>query len=255
MNKVANWWGKLYDDLLAELLLENRTEDDVKRSLNFLRDNLQLKGGETIMDQCCGTGSLSIPLAQEGFDVIGVDQAEKYILEAQEKTEESSLAVSFYAADAFEFVSPKLCDAVFNWWTSFGYTLDDEANAQMLQRAADSLKVGGLFLLDTLNLPGVMRHFNRDVITRKESQDGEIVLMRETSFDWQAGAMLKKWTYLLPSGETVSHDSVTRLYLPHTICELLERSGFEVLELFGNEDGDPLSLDSMRCIILARKKA
>ena len=250
---MNNWWGDLYDNLLADFLMDNRTSEEVEKSLSFIIDKLALEKENLVFDQCCGTGSLSNPLAQKGFRVLGVDQAENYIQRARDRKVSNN--AQFIAADAFEFVSNEKCDAGFNWWTSFGYTLDDQFNIKMLQRAADSLKEGALYMLDTMNLPGVLRKFDREVVNRIETPEGEIVLVRETELNWQKGSMQKKWIYLFPNGERRTFNSEVRLYLTHTLVEMFETCGFKVLDIFGSENGEPIQIDSMRCIILARREA
>ena len=51
-------------------------------------------------------------------------------------------------------------------------------------------------------------------MTRRETPRGEVTLVRETRLDLGQGMMHKTWTYFLPSGERVSHQSAVRLYLP-----------------------------------------
>jgi len=254
MTSKENWWGGLYDELLADFLLENRTPEEEQKSAEFLLNKLELNPGNSVFDQCCGTGVLSLKMAEAGCRVYGVDQAETYIKSAQDKAQKEGREIEFKAADAFEYSTPEPCDAVFNWWTSFGYTMDDTTNRRMLEQAAASLKPGGRFLLDTMNPSGVLRHFLPDVVNKINKKQGEITLIRHTEIDWKQGAMLKTWSYFLPDGGKKIHRSSVKLYFPHTIVEMLRQIGFENIELFGDESGSPLALDSRRCIILARKK-
>jgi hypothetical protein len=82
---------------------------------------------------------------------------------------------------------------------------------------------------------------------------GELVLVRESSLDLVAGAIDKRWTYFLPDGRRVRHRSRVRLYLPHELDRLLREVGFVDVELFGSIAGEPLSLDTPRCICRARR--
>jgi SAM-dependent methyltransferase len=255
MNKAEErpWWSSLYDDLLAEMLLERASEAEVARTLDFLEDKLALSPGATVFDQCCGIGSLALPLAARGYKVIGVEQAEPYVARAQREAEARGLDARFLAGDAFEVGPGVRCDAAFNWWTSFGYALDDRQNAKMLARAFEALAPGGTFLLDTMNLPGVLRGFREHVVNRRDTTRGEVILVRESRFDFARGALLKRWTYFLPGGERVEHESTVRLHLPHTLVELCESVGFTDVELFGDLEGNPLHLDSPRALVRARR--
>jgi SAM-dependent methyltransferase len=243
---VDPWWKPLYGDLLAELLLER---SDVADTIAFLVRELCLAPGARVLDQCCGIGSLALPLAARGFSVVGVDQSERYVERAKEDAARAGLEVELVHADACAFVPSAPVDAAFNWWTSFGYAPDDDANLEMLRRAFDALAPGGAFALDFMNVPGVYRGLQRSVVTRK----AEIVLVRESELDLARGAINKRWTYFLPSGERVIHDSAVRLYQPHDLGAMLTRAGFEGVSFFGDVRGEQLELDSPRCIAVARR--
>lgn len=248
-----NWWKDLYDDYLAELLLVRENPGEIETTLSFLIGKLGLAPGVKVFDQCCGIGSIAIPLAKVGVEVIGVDQCEDYILRARREAADQNLAANFVVGDAFEFVPELSCEAAFNWWTSFGYSQDDARNLKMLLRAFSALAPGGRFAIDYFNFPGILRAFSPEVITRRFTSRGEITLSRKTEIDLQSGMIRKLWTYDLPDGRSLSHPSAVRFYMPHELAEMLAACGFQRIELFGSVHGEPLGMDSPRCIAVARK--
>lgn len=247
------WWNDLYDDLLADLLLERATAAEAEATCDFVLARLELPPGGRVLDQCCGVGSLSLPLARRGYAVVAIDQCASYIERGQSEAARVGLAVEFHAADALKFVPSPLVDGVFNWWTSFGYLPDDEGNRQMLQRAFEALQPGGSFLLDFMNVPGVLRHLQHDVVLRRDTPRGEVLLRRETTVDVAAGVMHKRWTYTLPDRLVPGRPSAVRLYMPHEVIALLHACGFADVVALGDERGQPLHLDSPRLILHARK--
>jgi 2-polyprenyl-3-methyl-5-hydroxy-6-metoxy-1,4-benzoquinol methylase len=248
------WWGALYDDWLADQLLD-RGGDEVTRTINFLKDRLAIKRGARVLDQCCGIGTLSIALAADGVKMVGVDQAAGYIDRAKRDSASRELSIEFVAADACAFVPSTPVDAVFNWWTSFGYAEIDEENRQMLARAFDALTPGGMFALDTMNVPGILRGFQRDVVLRKETSRGDVVLLRESAIDLARGRMKKRWTYFVDGVRNVEHESSVRLYMPSDIRRMLHDVGFIDVELLGGLNGEPIDLDSQRLIATARRRS
>jgi len=244
------WWKQFYDEHLAHMLLHPATGEDSTRTCDFLTEILQLSPGDRIFDQCCGTGRLGIEFAKRGFQVIGIDLAEGYIHEAQALKQENS---EFHAADAFLFTTDEPCHAVVNWWTSFGYSSDDQENGQMLARANESLVPGGIFAMDYMNTPNLYRNF-KPLVTTTQVHEGETTtLHRRSAIDFAAGRLLKKWEYHLPTGETVEHDTATQLYSPNQLVRFFEEYGFVEIKLFGDIDGSDLALESPRCIIVGRK--
>jgi SAM-dependent methyltransferase len=248
----VTWWADLYDDWLADQLLV-REPGEVDATLAFLVDRLRIERGMRVLDQCCGIGSVALPLAAWGARVVGVDQAPRYIERGLRDARDRGLDVELVAADACRFVPREPVDAAFNWWTSFGYLDDDDANAEMLARAFASLRPGGRFALDTMNVPGVLRGFHRHVTLRRRTPRGEVLLLRESEVDLARGRLLKRWTYFVGDRREVEHRSSVRLFMPDAIDAMLRKVGFRDVALLGNLGGEPLGIDSPRLIAVARR--
>lgn len=252
---TTEWWTTLYDEHLAEVLLVRKDDVELQKTLRFLHTHLRLQPHARIFDQCCGIGSLAIPLAAQGFHISGCDLGQGYIARANEEAQRAGLAVDLHQADAFDYVPSEPCDAAFNWWTSFGYADSDTQNAEMLKRAFEALKPGGHFALDFMNVPGVLRSFQPEVITTRETRKGPIHLTRLSAVDLTTMTMHKRWSYRLAEGEHVEHQSRVRLYTPRELGELFLRVGFVEVRFFGGLDDEPLTLDSPRCIVVAERPA
>jgi SAM-dependent methyltransferase len=251
--RAADWWTTLYDDVLAELVLVRRDPEELRATVAFLGDVLGLRPGAVVFDQCCGIGSLSMPLAEAGAHVLGVDQCAAYVERARREAGARGLPCTFHTADAFEFVPAQPCDAALNWATSFGYAADDRRNRDMLRRACAALRAGGRFVLDYHNIPFVLRHFREHMVRRHATPAGEILLLRESVLRLDRGTLEQDWTFVLPDGRRrVGHGAV-RLYLPHALADMLREAGFTDVEFRGGVRGEPLGPDSPRCICLARK--
>jgi SAM-dependent methyltransferase len=248
----VTWWADLYDDWLADQFLV-RGPAEAAATLDFLCARLRLQPGARVLDQCCGIGSLAVPLAARGMRVVGVDQAAGYVARAERDARAQGVGATFVAADACQFVPPERVDGAFNWWTSFGYHDDDDVNLAMLARAHDALLPGGRFALDTMNVPAVLRGFQRDTVHRRETPRGEVTLLRESSIDLARGRLVKVWTYFLQGEMQVQHPSSVRLYMPDVLAGMLRRVGFVEVELLGSLGGEPLALDSPRLIAIGRR--
>jgi 2-polyprenyl-3-methyl-5-hydroxy-6-metoxy-1,4-benzoquinol methylase len=59
--------------------------------------------GDPILEIMCGTGLISIPLAQEGYQVTGLDLAETMLAEARRKSEAAGVAVEWVTGDVRNF--------------------------------------------------------------------------------------------------------------------------------------------------------
>jgi SAM-dependent methyltransferase len=252
---MTHWWTELYDDHLADMMLEGGSPAELDATLRFLIEHLGLAPGDRVFDQCCGTGRLSIPLARWGAEVVGVEQAARYVERARAHAAAAGVAAVFTAGDAFDHVPDRPCAAAINWWTSFGYLDDDAGNARMLRRAFEALAPGGRFALDTPNVPGLYATFRPSDIHRRATPAGDVVMLRESRLDLARGLLHKRWTFVLPDGRRLERPSTIKLYTPDRLAALLASVGFEGLRVFGDVDGRPIALASPRCIVIGRRPA
>lgn len=255
MTATEQWWRELYDELLAEVLLVRGDGDEVERTIRFVAGALDVSPGDRIFDQCCGIGSLAIPLGRAGFEVVGVDLGEGYAARGQRVADSEGLDVRLVAGDAFEHVPDEPCRGAINWWTSFGYAMRDEENIRMLARAFESLVSGSRFALDTMNVPGVLRRFMPEVVTERETSMGPVRLTRTSTYDAERGVMEKRWHYELVDGRIIEHESSVRAYTPPELERLLLSAGFTSVRFVGSVGGEALTLESPRCIAIAERPA
>jgi SAM-dependent methyltransferase len=250
--KKEDWCEEFYDDLFAEHCLKTRTPETVAGIVSFLTKALHLRAGSTVFDQCCGIGTLSVPLAEVGCTVYGVDLIPSYIEEARRAAAHVRPACHFAAGDAYAYAAPVLCDAAVNWWTSFGYAQDDAKNGEMLLRAFDSLKPGGRFALDYMNIAERLRQLGPSGRASSERDMGTCTIICNS---WLEGDMfIKDWIYTGRDGKRVEKKGGgAKLYTRQQLQALFETAGFRDIAFFGSVKGESLTEDSPRCIITARR--
>lgn len=253
MAELHQWWLDFYDDDVAEHLLARSGGESVDPTAEFLWERLRLQRGSRVFDQCCGVGNIGLELARRGAEVVGVDAAVKYVDHARASAAACGLSAEFHAADARDFVAPMPCDAAFNWWTGFGGAGSRREDLRMLERVRDSLRPGGLFLLEFLHAPKVWRSFQPGMVRRFASPRGETLLLRESELHAACGTMAQVWTWLRSDGSRQVRRSRMRLYTPPEIADMLVEAGLEPRGFFADVSGASLEVDSDRCIILAER--
>lgn len=251
--KPKGWWESFYEDTPFDIYLARNNQAEVDETIAFLRDRLHLAPGARVFDQCCGLGGVSIPLSQAGFNVTGVDLCSKYILKAKAEAKRLGLTAQFFEGDACEFQPAESVDGAFNWFTSFGYFEGDADNIKMLKRAFETLKPGAFFALEFANIPFIIRNFKNEMKSTLRSEQGEIGMTRKCVLDLAHGTMKQHWTFAMPDGRNLEHDSTLRAYMPTDLVRLFGEAGFVGIELFGGIKGEPLEIDSGRLIIIGRK--
>lgn len=237
-----NWWSSFFDLDYARRYLQKVDPQE----LAFLRETLNLESGARVFDQCCGIGRLSQAAAQWGLTPVGVDSCGDYLREARRCCPEGN----FVQADALEFVAQPACAGGFNFYSSFGYSPDDQKNRQMLRCAFDSLLPGSVFVLETMNMARVLAEFQP---TLEETREDGYRVLRKSHCNWEQGMLEQEWTFHLPDGSHRQSFGQVRMLLPREIGEFLKSVGFTLEACYGDCCRSPLERLSKRLIWVARR--
>lgn len=245
MNNSTNWWRNFFTDNFADLLLERKDQQQLNQEIDFIYQQLQLKPGDHVFDQCCGIGSISHALALRHLNVIGVDLSENYIKRAQKKAD----SCTFIHADALEYICKEPVDAALNWYTSFGYSDNDAINRTMLHNAYRSLKPGGRFILDYTNPAFIFANFKESITYEQD----DFTVLKTSQADLLRGMYLSHWQFTDKNGEQMEKSGESRIYFARDLTDMLQSCGFIIIAVNGNCQGAILTKDSPRCIITAEK--
>ena len=101
-----------------------------------------------VLDLGCGTGTLTQMLSQEGYDMIGVDNAEQMLAIAMEKREESGENILYLLQDMREFELYGTVGAVISVCDSLNYLLEEEDLVQTFKLVNNYLDPKGIFIFD-----------------------------------------------------------------------------------------------------------
>jgi SAM-dependent methyltransferase len=138
--------------------------------------------------------------------------------------------------------------AVLNLWTAFGYFETQAEDERVLAEIARVLEPGGVFVLDTVNQPALLRGFRPQAW---DEIDGTVVLQQH-SYDAITGRAGATWTFVREGGRrelTFDH----RLYTTPEYVDMLRRAGLDAIGFYGAPDGSELTWDSWRQVLVARR--
>ena len=212
---------------------------------------LKLIGGprDRVLDLCCGQGRHSIQLARQGAKVTGVDRSSFLLGKARAQAEAEGLSIEWLQDDMRTFVHPKAFDLVINLCTSFGYFQKAGEDITVLQNVYRSLAPGGVFVLELKGKEVFARGFTPSSV--EVAKDGTLwAQVREITDDWSR--IRSHWVFIRDEYAThVRIDYV--LYSGRELADLLEKTGFEQVKLFGGLDGTPYDANAKRLAIVAVK--
>lgn len=248
-----DWTQAFYETPIAAAIL-TRSAPEVEKVADRVAAWLELGPGARVFEQCCGSGEVALALSRRGHDVVGVDISGPFIDAATRVAKQEGLQAQFARADASEWVSPRPCDAGFNWGTGFGCSAQDADNLGTLASACASLEPGAPFLLDYYNVAGVLAGFRESFEYTRDFEGRPVTVRRESELHLEAGLMKQQWWFIDGDQTVKMPKTTTRLYLPKELLAMLEAAGLHTERVWGDHEGGPLTLDSPRCVVLARKR-
>lgn len=141
----------VYDSLYADknYLYEAKVLADMLGSLGVNR-------GCSILDLGCGTGNYAFPLAEHGFEVLGVDRSTHMLEQARRKASGGISTIDFTEGDLRNVDLSRTFDAVIMMFAVLGYQVANSDVVAALNTVRHHLRPGGLFLFDVWYGPAVL---------------------------------------------------------------------------------------------------
>ena len=227
-----------YEDLLDDDLSNAQAE--------LIWTTLRLSAGDEVLDVPCGHGRIANRLAERGARVTGVDADALFLARAREDAAQRGVEVDYIQADMRELPWEERFDAVVNWFTSFGY-FDDEGNRAWLEAVRRTLKPEGRLAIDVHSRDVFTRNFRNADVTER---DGDLVVDQHR-FDVETGrAHTERW--IVRGGKARKTEYSVRFYTFTELRSLLFDADFSSVEGVGH-DGNPLTLESRRMIVIATR--
>ena len=148
------WFKNWFNSPYYHQLYFNRDTSEAAAFISKLIAHLIPAKGSTMLDVACGKGRHSMQLSSNGFDVTGIDLSEDSIKEALQHEGDQ---LHFYQHDMRLPFWINYFDYAFNFFTSFGYFKTQREHDNAIRTIAQSLKPGGIFVMDYLNV-----HYSED---------------------------------------------------------------------------------------------
>jgi SAM-dependent methyltransferase len=249
MPKVKPWYE---DDKFwrtcAPVLFSERRRADAPGEVDQIVALLKLAPPARILDLCCGVARHSLELARRGFRVTGMDRTETYLEEARSQAAKEKLKLELIRSDMREFRRANTFDAVLNMFTSFGYFPDPNEDRRVAENVYQSLRRGGVFLIDVMGKEVLARVFRE----RDWHEEDSILVLEERKLSHNWSWIESHWTIITHNRRatfTVSH----RLYSASELASLLGGCGFRKVQVHGGLDGTPYDQNARRLVAVARK--
>jgi len=238
--------GRLYDAMNTFL-----------SDLPFYERRCRAAGGP-ILELCCGTGRLTLPLLRAGLDVTGLDFTESMLERARAKTAEYGLSDRFLHGDIRDFDLARRFALVFLPFNSLQNTYSIDDVLRVFERVGAHLAPGGTFVFDVFN-PDLALMVARDgePVERYhgELDDGrEVHVAEQCRYDAAGQVNRVAWHYRVGEARFAAGLDM-RCFYPLERDGLVRLAGWEVLERFGDFGETPFTSASPKQILVCRPAA
>ena len=112
-----------------------------------------------ILDLACGSGTLAVSLANDGYNVSGLDLSKEIIAVAKEKMITNHVDIDFSVKDMTNFTYDEKFDVITCYFDSVNFLTKDEVR-RMMDAVYNNLNDGGYFIFDLFTL-SKMKEFNK----------------------------------------------------------------------------------------------
>ena len=207
----------------------------------------------TVLDLCCGTGTASILLAGEGYDVTGIDVSPAMVERARQKAAEKRLQIDFRVQDASSLRLGRRYDLIVSLFDSLNYILDAAALQNAFHRVSEHLQPGGLFVFDVnteLALAG--RFFDQSNV----GSGASVIYDWRSTYDYETRICSIRMSYIYRSCGAEKRIKIVhyqRAYGIEEISEMLKTAGFTVLAVYNGYTLKKATARSDRAFFIARR--
>ncbi|MEV5037168.1 SAM-dependent methyltransferase [Bacillus sp. AFS026049] len=212
-------------------------------------------GGRKVLDLACGTGEMTVELAQHGFEVTGVDLSDEMLLVANEKAVKLGLTIPLFQQNMAELEGLGQFDCVTIFCDSLNYLRDEEDIVKTFSRVHEHLKDGGLFMFDIHSLYKMEEIFSDHTF----AVNGE-----EVSYIWdcfpgeEPYSVEHDLSFFVRDDESGLYDRFDELHYQRTYPveqykKWLEQAGFTVSEILADLEEAPLVTETERILFVASK--
>ena len=202
----------------------------------------------------CGTGNITLRLAERGYDMIAVDLSAEMLSEAEKKAEEKNINALFLMQDMREFELYGTVSSVLCLCDSLNYITEDEDMQDVFDLVNNYLDPGGLFIFD-LNTEYKFREIYGQNTFSETGDDADYIW--ENYYDEEERINEYYLNFFVKNGggtyDRTQEEHYERAYSLEEIKGFIEKSGMRFEAAYDAFTFEPAREDSERICVIARE--
>jgi len=254
----------LYDSFIADYydsspILVQRTQD-VAFYVNAAK-----KYGDPVLELGCGTGRITLAIAEAGYRIVGLDLSERMLERAAEKRaalrREARERVHLVQGDMTQFELGEKFRAIVIPFRPFQHLVETEQQMACLDCVRKHLAPNGRLILDFFQTDPERMHdpkfLKESPLVEYDLPDGRHVALSERVAAFHRAVqrndveMIFRVTHADGRHERLVMEWTLRYFFRYEVEHLLARCGFQLESVSGNFDASPIADNSPEMIFVA----
>ncbi|MBN1637667.1 MAG: class I SAM-dependent methyltransferase [Ignavibacteriales bacterium] len=238
---------KVYDGL-------NQQKDDIQFYLQWITSHNLSK----VLELCCGTGRITIPLAKSGIQISGYDLNETMLNEAKLKASSNNLTIPFYQGDMRNIELNDKYQMIFIPFNSIHCLYSHNDLFKTLQSIYNHLAKDGYLIIDYFNpsISYISSNQGKAVeIANYMTKDGRSIRINQT-MNYEDNTQINriKWEYYV-NDQPYSIESLDmRMFYPQELDYYIESNKFNIVNKYGDYQMNPFTNGSTIQLLICQKK-
>lgn len=209
---------------------------------------------EIVCELGCGTGSVTLRLADKGYDMIGIDVSADMLSEARKKALDGDKDILFLLQDMREFELYGTVNSILCLCDSLNYITEDEDMQQVFDLVNNYLHPGGLFVFDLNTEYKFKEIYGENTFSEV---DDDAVYIWENFYDEEEKINEYYLNFFVKNENgtynRTQEEHYERAYTIEEIKGFIEKSGMKFEAAYDAFTFEPARDDSERVYIVARE--
>jgi len=213
-----------------------------------------------VLELACGTGRLTIPIAQAGVEIVGLDQSASMLAYARKKAGEAQVDIEWVEADCRHFDLERKFALIFMAFHSMQHLHDQASLTAFFERVRAHLAPGGRFIFDVFN-PSIailsrepkQRYVDR--IFEDPEDRGTVTLETTAVYDDAAQVANITLYFSLPGAKDFRVEPLNlRCFFPQELDLIVRTNGFDIENKYGNFERKAFGGGDPKQIVICRPR-
>ncbi len=206
-----------------------------------------------ILELACGTGNITIQLANKGYDVIGLDISQDMLMVAKDKSLRNNKNILFIEQDMIELELDEKFDCVLSMCDGINYIVDEDDLAQVFKNVYDALEDEGIFIFDISSHYKIKNILGNNIFGENLE---DVCYLWQNYFDEDSNIIEMELTFFIQEGKYYKKEEeyhAQRAYEVDEIIHILNEQHFKDIKVYDGFNFDLPKNNSERIFFVVKK--